>query len=63
MKPTTSYKMKYQTKRFLSRILDPHFRGEVKRLFVEGELCAQYAKNKSKGRDMREIRSNDLDVE
>jgi hypothetical protein len=36
----SSYKMTYQSKRLLSRILDPHYRGEVKRLLIQAEITS-----------------------
>lgn len=40
MKTNSSYKMKRQTKIFLANELNPHHRGELKRLFMASELAA-----------------------
>ena len=39
-KTDRNYKMTYQSKRLLARILDPHYRGEVKRLMIQSEALA-----------------------
>ena len=44
MKPTSTYKMTKTTKRFLATIVDPHKRGEIKRMAIQGELAAAAAK-------------------
>lgn len=43
LKPTANYRMSKQTKRSLatSAMIDPHFRGEQKRLMIQAELFAQ----------------------
>jgi hypothetical protein len=40
MKPTASYKMSTQAKRFLANIDDPHVRGAVKKTMIDAELTA-----------------------
>lgn len=40
MKPTASYKMSPQAKRFLANIDDPHVRGAVKKTMIDAELTA-----------------------
>ena len=40
IKPTSSYKMSKQVKTLLSRYTDPHFRGEMKRGWIQAELEA-----------------------
>lgn len=44
MKPTSSFKLSKTSKRFLSTIVDPHRRGEAKRMAIQGELAAAAAK-------------------
>lgn len=46
MKPKDFYAMSYELKRSLSRILDPHHRGEVKRLMIEAEKAKMAASKK-----------------
>lgn len=43
LKPTANYKMSKSAKRSLatSRMIDPHFRGEQKRLVIQAELYSQ----------------------
>ena len=57
-KPTSSYRMTSQSKRLLSRILNAHDRGEVRRLIVQSELLAE---NKSRSRNGKEIRVPDAE--
>jgi hypothetical protein len=40
MKTNSSYKMKRQTKIFLAKELNPHSRGDLKRLFMAAEISA-----------------------
>lgn len=47
MKPKDFYAMSYEVKRSLSRIQDPHRRGEVKRLMIIAEK-AELAANKKR---------------
>lgn len=51
IKPTASYKMGSQTKRFLQMIQDPKMRREWTRAFVQAELAADVAK-KSKPKSL-----------
>ena len=47
MKPTSTYRMTKQTKRFLASFIDRHKRGEFKRMAIQGELAfiaAKFAK-------------------
>jgi len=44
MKPTSTYKMTKTTKRYLATIVDPHRRGEIKRMAIQGELAIIAAK-------------------
>jgi hypothetical protein len=39
MKPTSSFKLSKQTKRSLALIIDPHKRGEQRRMMVQAELA------------------------
>ena len=43
LKPGPNYRMSKQTKRSLAtkRMIDPHFRGEQKRLMIQAELYSQ----------------------
>lgn len=44
MKPTSSFKMSSQTKRYLSRFIDPHKRGEFKRAMIQAQLIEEEAR-------------------
>jgi hypothetical protein len=50
LKPTANYRMTKATKRSLatSRMIDPHFRGEQKRLMIQAELYGALAPKKEK---------------
>ena len=50
-KTDRNYKMSYQNKRLLSRILDPQYRGEVKRLMIQAEIIAANKPTRSLPRD------------
>lgn len=49
-KPTASYRMTKQSKRFLATVIDPHKRGEIKRTLVQAELAALIQPKISKNR-------------
>jgi hypothetical protein len=38
MKPTSTFKMNKQTKRFLATVIDSHRRGELKRMSIQAQL-------------------------
>lgn len=40
MKPNSSYRMSKENKNLISQIMDPHERGEIKRIFIEADLIA-----------------------
>lgn len=50
LKPGPNYRMSKQTKRSLatSRMIDPHYRGEQKRLMIQAELHSQLQPRKEK---------------
>lgn len=45
MKSGHTFKLSKEYKRQLSVILDPHKRGEIKRMFIQAQLGAEKAKN------------------
>jgi hypothetical protein len=51
MKPTSSFKISKQTKRFMCTIIDNHKRGEFKRTMIGAELVAQ---QQARGRNTRD---------
>lgn len=51
MKPTASYRMSAQTKRFMATIVDPHKRGAFKRAMIDAELCGAQQARREKGRN------------
>ena len=51
IKPTSSYKMSGQTKRMIALIIDPHQRGEQKRLMIQAELASQIKVREKKNRN------------
>ena len=51
LKPTSSYRMTKQTKRSLALIIDPHKRGEQKRMMIQAELAAQIRVKEKKNRN------------
>jgi len=59
-KPTASYKMSSESKRLLSKIQDPHERGETKRLIIQADMHYQ---SRSRVRSGREIKSGETDTE
>lgn len=40
LKPTSSFKLSAQAKRFMATIVDPHKRGEFKRAMIQAQLEA-----------------------
>ena len=48
IKPTSSFKMSAQSKRFLARELDPHKRGELKRGMIQAQLVAEQRPKKER---------------
>jgi hypothetical protein len=48
IKPTASYRMSKQLKRSLALIIDPHKRGEQKRIMIQAELAAALTPRSSK---------------
>jgi hypothetical protein len=56
--PTSTYKMSSQSKRLLSRILNAHDRGAVKKLIVQSEL---FADTKNRSRSGRDIKTSDTE--
>jgi len=51
LKPTSSYRMTKQTKRSLALIIDPHKRGEQRRMMIQAELAAQIKVKEKKNRN------------
>jgi hypothetical protein len=51
LKPTSSYRMSKQTKRSLALVIDPHQRGEQRRLMIQAELAAQIKVREKKTRN------------
>jgi len=51
IKPGPTYKMRKQTKRSLALIIDPHTRGEQKRMMIQAELAAQIKVKEKKNRN------------
>lgn len=47
MKPTSTFKISKQTKRFMATFVDAHARGHFKRMMIDAQLAAQ-AKQSSK---------------
>jgi len=50
MKPTSTFKMSAQTKRFMATITDDHKRGEYKRAMIDAQLQSQVPFRPSKGK-------------
>lgn len=50
LKPTASFRMSKQSKRFLATIVDDHRRGEARRMLVQAELAAAIQPKISKNR-------------
>jgi hypothetical protein len=50
LKPTATFKMDKQTKRFMTTILDDHKRGEYKRAMIDAQLQSQVQYRPSKGK-------------
>lgn len=50
LKPTASYRMTKQSKRFLATIVDPVKRGEFKQSAIQAELAALIQPRISKGK-------------
>ena len=48
MKPTSTFKMSAQTKRFMATIVDDHKRGEYKRAMIDAQLQSQVPVRPSK---------------
>jgi len=44
MKPTSTFKISKQTKRFMATFVDPQARGQYKRMAIEAQLAAEQAK-------------------
>ena len=57
-KATGSYRMSRQAKQMLSRILDPHERGEIKKTVVQSELHLQLVPKRNPLEKDRNSRSN-----
>jgi hypothetical protein len=55
MKPTASFRLSAQTKRFMATIVDPHKRGAFKRAMIDAELSGtqQARREKSRGSDAK----------
>ena len=52
IKPTASFRLSKQDKRFLATIIDPHKRGEIKRGMIQAQLASEQApKREPKSRD------------
>lgn len=47
MKPSATFKISKQTKRFMATFVDAHARGHFKRMMIDAQLAAQ-AKHSSK---------------
>jgi hypothetical protein len=50
MKPTSTFKISAQTKRFMATIVDPHKRGAFKRAMIDAQLSGSVQQRDSKGR-------------
>jgi hypothetical protein len=50
MKPTSTFKMSAQTKRFMATIVDPHQRGAYKRAMIDAQLSSMVQHRDPKGR-------------
>jgi len=59
MKAKENYKMTYELKRVLSTVLDPHRRGELKRLMISSEIAHQRFKKSRATRQMPVDTSSD----
>jgi hypothetical protein len=49
MKPTATFKLSKQTKRFMATIIDNHKRGEYKRAMIDAQLQASIQPKREKG--------------
>ncbi len=47
-KPTSTFKMKKQTKRFIATIIDPEKRAEFKRIMIEAQIQSEFKPKLSK---------------
>jgi hypothetical protein len=54
-KPGPTFKLEKQTKRYLALILDPHYRGEMKRQMIQAQMAGAVR--------VREKRKNEPDLE
>lgn len=54
MKPTSSFKISKQTKRYMATIVDPHQRGEFKRQSIQAQLAAEQAKHMKFDKSMKD---------
>ena len=52
LKPGSNYKMSKQSKRFLAtkKMIDAHYRGEIKRTVIQAELAAAIQPKREKGK-------------
>jgi len=50
MKPSATFKISKQTKRFMATFVDAHARGHFKRMMIDAQLSAQ-VKHKDKKED------------
>lgn len=48
-KPTSTFKMKKQTKRFMATIVDPVKRAEFKRIMIDAQLQSEIRSRPTKG--------------
>ena len=55
IKPTASFRLSKQDKRFLATIIDPHKRGEIKRGMIQAQLASeQQPPKREKSNDRRQ---------
>lgn len=47
-KPTSTFKMKKQTKRFMATIVDPVMRAEFKRMMIDAQIQSEFKPKTSK---------------